>query len=162
MDRKAGLVLKILGLGVILFVYISNRPATKSLPEKDPWIDDYTLARTKATVENKHILMYFSGSDWSKSCNQLNTEVFEQDAFKSYARENLILLKLDFPQNQKNTLSAQQVSHNEALAARFNNQGRFPLVLIIDKNENVIMQTGYRQDGAADFIAQVEKKLTSL
>ena len=162
MDGKANLVFKILGLNVILLIYISNRPAPDTTPEKNVWLKDYVLARNKAKAENKPILMYFSGSDWCKPCIQFSREVFDQEEFRSYAAENLVLLKLDFPRYKKNRLTTEQTKHNEAQAARFNNEGSFPLVLIIDKDENILLQTGYRDGGMKGFINYMEEKLAAL
>ena len=161
MDRKGNLVLKILGLIAILLIYISNRPATETISNGNIWMTDYMLAKNKAKVENKHILIFFSGSDWSRPSIELSRDVFEQEAFKSFAKENLILLRLDFPKHKKNLLNVEQAKHNKTLAEKFNNQGHFPLVLVIDKNENVLLRTEYKKDGASGFLAHVEKTLTA-
>ena len=161
MDLKIKLVFKILGLCAILLIYISNRPATDITESENIWMTDYVLAKNRAKVENKHILMFFSGSDWNRPSIELHRDVFEKEEFKSFAAENLILLKLDFPKHKSNSLSAEQARHNKTLATRFNNLGRFPLVLIIDNDENVLLQTGPKEDDVEDFVAHAEERLTT-
>ena len=161
MDKKIKLALKVLGLNAILLIYISNRPASDITQHEDIWMKDFKRASNKARAENKLILLYFSGSDWCKPCIRFSREVFDQEEFISYARENLVLLKLDFPRYKKNRLPKEQVKHNEALAARFNQEGSFPLVLIMDKDENVLMKTGYTDGGVSEFMVNVKEKMAA-
>ncbi len=158
-NRKVKLVFKILGLFSILLVYTSNQLVSNVSKNRTIWMTDYAQARSVAEAEDKPILIYFSGSDWCKPCFKLSDQVFEREEFRFYARENLILLKLDFPRYKRNQLSAAQTDHNEALAARFNRGGDFPLVLIIDKHENVIAQTGYRNGDVTNFVSYVNENL---
>ncbi|MDN5216048.1 thioredoxin family protein [Fulvivirgaceae bacterium BMA12] len=158
-NRKVKLVFKILGLFSILLVYTSNQLASNVSENRTIWMTDYEQARSVAEAEDKPILIYFSGSDWCKPCIKLSEQVFEREEFRFYARENLILLKLDFPRYKRNQLSTAQADHNEALAARFNREGDFPLVLIIDKHENVIAQTGYRNGDVTNFVSYVNENL---
>lgn len=161
MGRKIKLALKVLGLNAILLIYISNRPASNITQDEDIWMKDYKRASNKSKAENKLILMYFSGSDWCKPCIRLSREVFDQEEFISYASESLVLLKLDFPRYKKNRLPKEQVKHNESLAARFNREGSFPLVLIIDKDENVLMKTGYTDGGVSEFMVNMKEKMAA-
>ena len=65
----------------------------------DGWETDFAKASAKAKAEGKHILIDFSGSDWCGWCIKLDKEVFSKKAFKSYAKENLILVLADFPRD---------------------------------------------------------------
>ena len=61
------------------------------------WETNFKKALARAKAENKYVLLNFSGSDWCGWCTKLDKEVFSRQAFKDYARENLILVLLDFP-----------------------------------------------------------------
>ena len=65
------------------------------IEETDGWITDYEDAFILAKRENKHVLINFTGSDWCGWCKRLDREVFSQPVFKEYAKENLVLLKLE-------------------------------------------------------------------
>ena len=52
-----------------------------------------------------------------------------------YAKQNLVLVKLDFPMRKKNKLSKEQQAHNDKLAEKYNKKGVFPLVIIFDGEE---------------------------
>lgn len=123
------------------------------------WLTDYDRAVEIATAENKPILISFAGSDWCKPCIKLTKEVFEQPAFVDYANEQLVLLLLDFPRLKKNALSGTQVTHNEKLAESYNQEGIFPLVILINSKGEVIDKTGYRPGGAVSFIEYLESVL---
>ncbi len=124
-----------------------------------PWLTNYETALTKATEEGKPILLSFSGSDWCKPCIMLTREVFEDQKFKDYAQDNLVLLQADFPRLKKNKLDAEQTKQNESLAAKFNKTGEFPLVVLLSANGEVIAKTGYQKGGAEHFIEYLKSVL---
>jgi len=68
------------------------------------WETDLESAKHKAQDEHKFILLNFSGSDWCGPCIRMHQEIFENDDFKKYADNNLVLLNADFPRLKKNQL----------------------------------------------------------
>ena len=93
---------------------------------------------TKAKQEHKKVLLYFSGSDWCAPCIKFKKTFIQNEAFQSFASENLIVVNADFPRLKKNALSAEQTTENEKLADKYNANGIFPLVLVLDENGKVI------------------------
>ena len=71
--------------------------------------------------------MIFSGSDWCAPCIKLERDIWTSDAFKAFAKEQLILYKADFPRKKTNQLTAALATQNKSLAATFNAQGYFLL-----------------------------------
>ncbi|WP_299758314.1 thioredoxin family protein [uncultured Pontibacter sp.] len=122
----------------------------------DAWTVNFEAAAAKAKAEHKPILMVFAGSDWCKPCIMLRKEVWESEPFKKYANNNLVLLELDFPRLKKNQLPAEQTKQNEALAAKYNQSGEFPLVVLTDENGNVIAKTGYKAGGPEKYIEHLK------
>lgn len=117
----------------------------------------YEEALKTAEVENKNILMVFSGSDWCKPCIQLKQNIFNHATFQEYASDHLIHLELDFPYKKKNKLSEEQRKHNESLAERFNPKGAFPFVLLITKEGSIQGEIDYHSDMTEnDFINQLK------
>ena len=70
---------------------------TVQAAEGGRWIDDFDEAVKLAKAENKDLLVDFTGSDWCGWCIKLNKEVFSQPDFAGYAKKNLVLVELDFP-----------------------------------------------------------------
>jgi thioredoxin-related protein len=96
------------------------------------WELDFEKAKTEASQSNKFILLSFGGSDWCAPCIKLKEEIFESFAFQKYAKERLIMVRADFPRLKKNQLDAKQIARNEALAEKYNPEGKFPFTLLLD------------------------------
>ena len=60
------------------------------------------------------------------------------------------------PDNMR-TYSEEQTKQNEALAAKYNQNGEFPLVVLTDENGNVISKTGYKAGGPEKYIAHLKQ-----
>lgn len=112
---------------------------------------------TKAKQEHKKVLLYFSGSDWCAPCIKFKKTFIQNEAFQSFASENLIVVNADFPRLKKNALSAEQTTENEKLADKYNANGIFPLVLVLDENGKVIKKWEKLPEETIDtFLAQLK------
>jgi thioredoxin-related protein len=120
----------------------------------DAWMTDHAKALEKAKVENKPVVMDFTGSDWCGWCIKLDKEVFNTPAFKSYAEKNLVLLKLDFP--RRKALPPALKKQNEELASKHGIRG-YPTIIVLNPEGNPIGQLGYRPGGPQAWIAELEK-----
>lgn len=146
-------IFSILGCLIILisaFGY-KNEVATESL-----WLTDYEVAKKEAENRGKYLMLYFSGSDWCKPCIQLSKNVLDTETFSKYAGENFVALRLDFPKMKKNRLSKEEISQNEALAEKYNPNGVFPLLVILDKEEKVIGFTGFANVSPGEYVSIIE------
>lgn len=109
------------------------------------WLTDMTQASTLASEQHHNIILVFQGSDWCAPCMKLEQEIWSSEEFRDYASDHYILVKADFPRKKKNQLSAQQQKKNDRLAEKYNQEGYFPLVVILDPEGNVLGKTGYEQ-----------------
>lgn len=100
--------------------------------QKVEWLNNIDSAKIKSKEQSKLILLKFSGSDWCINCQQLDQTFFKSETFKQFAPNNLILLEADFPMRKKNKLSQEQQLHNDKLAEKFNEKGKFPFVIILN------------------------------
>ena len=126
------------------------------------WLTNFDAAKDKAVKENKYILLNFSGSDWCAPCIKMKAEVFESKTFLSLAEKQLILVRADFPRSKKNQLPKEQIKHNEALAEKYNSEGKFPLTLLLDANGKIIKEwDGYVFASKEKFIADLDKVISS-
>lgn len=140
-------------------LFFANYATAQTAIGHENWLHTYDAALKQAKAEHKPILMVFAGSDWCKPCIMLNKQVWETETFEKYAEDNLVLLELDFPRFKKNQLPAEQLKHNEALAEKYNTEGMFPLVVLVDENGKVITKTGYKNGGAEAYVQHLDKLL---
>lgn len=119
------------------------------------WETDFEKAKAKAKAENKHILIDFSGSDWCGWCVKLDKEVFSKDAFKAYAKENLVLVLADFPRD-KSGQSAKLQAQNDKLAKEFGVRS-FPTVFVLDSAGKPVAKTGYQAGGPEAYVEHIKK-----
>jgi len=125
------------------------------------WLNNFDAAKEKARQENKHILLNFSGSDWCAPCIKMKKEVFESDNFISKSETQLVLVRADFPRAKKNQLSPEQIKHNEALAEKYNPDGKFPFTLLLDANGSVVKEwDGYVFGSQDKFIAELDNAIS--
>lgn len=120
------------------------------------WQTDLKTAKEIAIKENKKIILVFQGSDWCAPCMKLEKEIWSQEEFKSFAKENYVLLLADFPRKKANKLSEEQQAKNDALAEQYNQQGFFPHVVVLDKTGKVLGKTGYKKLNPKDYIKVLE------
>jgi thioredoxin-related protein len=116
------------------------------------WKHSLEEAKKEAAEQNKEILLVFSGSDWCGPCIKLDKNVWQSDAFKAESQKKWVLIKADFPKKKANLLSPELTANNEKLAEKYNNEGNFPLVVLLDKTGKVIGQKGYVNISAEDYI----------
>jgi thioredoxin-related protein len=116
------------------------------------WVSDFDNALAQSSKESKPLILVFSGSDWCAPCMKLEKTIWQSDTFKAYSSENYILYKADFPKKKKNHLSTEILTKNKELAERYNPQGYFPLVLVLDKEAQVLGTTGYKRVGPKKYV----------
>jgi thioredoxin-related protein len=119
------------------------------------WLNDYKKAQQEATATNKFLLLDFTGSDWCGWCRKFDKEILSQPQFKDYARENLVLMEVDFPRAKPQSVELRK--QNQELAHQYQVQG-FPTIVVINGSGQKLWQyDGYFPGGPDAFIAQLEK-----
>lgn len=117
------------------------------------WQPDYATALAKASDTGRPLILVFSGSDWCAPCIKLDREVWQSEAFIAYAKEHYVMYRADFPRKKANKLPEAQARANGELAEKFNPQGYFPLVVVLNGQEKTLGKTGYEKGGAENYIA---------
>jgi len=133
---------------IILFAILFS--ATLSFSQN--WTTSLEAAKKEATSSNKNILLVFSGSDWCAPCIKLDRTIFQSDVFKTEAEKKWVLLKADFPKKKANLLSAEQTESNKKLAEKYNKEGNFPLVVLLDATGKVLGITGYKNVSPTEYV----------
>ncbi len=128
--------------------------ASTSAFAADGWMTDYKAALELAAKESRPVLLDFTGSDWCGWCIRLDKETFSKPEFQTFAKDNLVLVELDFPNNKPQ--SAEVKKQNEALQTKFGVQGFPTLVLLNSEGKEIARNPGYLPGGPTALIAWVE------
>jgi protein disulfide-isomerase len=119
------------------------------------WLSDYKKAQQEAKAGHKFLLLDFTGSDWCGWCRKFDREILSQPQFKDYARDNLVVVELDFPRAKPQ--SPELRKQNRELAMQYEVVG-FPTIVVLNSDGQKLWRyDGYFPDGPAAFIAQLEK-----
>ena len=118
------------------------------------WDDDYDKAVAQAKADKKMVLLDFTGSDWCGWCIKLDKEVFSKPEFKSYAKDNLVLVVVDFPQGKQQTKKLKE--QNEKLKNEHGIKG-YPTIIVLNSEGKKVGQLGYMEGGPKAFIAELDK-----
>ncbi|MAG59027.1 MAG: hypothetical protein CMJ83_22290 [Planctomycetes bacterium] len=132
-------------------------PTVVAAPKAGAWLTDHAAAVARSKRTGKPILADFTGSDWCTWCIRLDREVFETGAFRAWAKQNVVLLKLDFPRGKQDPALRKQ---NQALARKYGIRG-YPTVLFIGASGTKLGEMGYERGGPQPWIARAGKIVSS-
>ena len=117
------------------------------------WLTDVSQAIEQSKVSGKPIFAFFTGKEWCSWCKKLERQVLSKKEFINYAKDNLVLLELDFPRGRRN-LPQKQIE----LARKFNIKG-YPTVILMDSSTNKIAKTGYESMSPEQYVDHVKTLL---
>jgi protein disulfide-isomerase len=129
--------------------------AAQAFAADGTWLTDLPQAQAKAKAEKKMVLVDFTGSDWCPPCKALHKNVLSSPEFLSYARDNLVLVEIDFPRTKPQ--SAELKKANKELSKKHGIEG-YPTVIVFDsEGKELLKDVGYDGKGkAADFVAKLK------
>ena len=120
------------------------------------WLTDFEAAKKQAAAEKKPILMFFTGSDWCGWCQKLHEDVLDKDEFQDFARDNVILLELDFPRSIKQPEALKK--QNDKLNSKFDISGYPTMVLVASDGETELdRMVGYNKNLVSSLKKSVNK-----
>lgn len=130
-------------------------PATDGA-EPGKWTQDFESAVKLAKEKHLPIFVNFTGSDWCGWCKLMDRKVFAAEDWQTYAKENLLLVTIDFPKN-KSLVPKKYVERNDKLKRQFG-VGGFPTYIVLDEDGSTkVGQLGASQDASPkSFIQQVK------
>lgn len=138
-----------LAVGATVHCGASVRHSMQIPSDGAQWHEDYADAKVHATSEGRDLLLEFTGTDWCHWCTRLNEEVFKTDAFREYASDNLVLVRLDYPRQLPQ--SQEIKTQNEALQKAFE-VSTFPTIILADAQGRPYATTGYQRGGSKPYI----------
>ncbi len=145
---------------MILLLFVANATIAQTSADNTNWFTDFEKAKAFAAENDGQILMVFSGSDWCKPCIKFKKDILVSSIFSNYANEKIAILYLDFPAKRKNKLSKEQTKHNEALAEKYNQQGFFPNVVLMDSQAKVLATPQFKGQTPSTYVAQLNEIIT--
>lgn len=137
----------------IMYVVVACLVALGLTAKASDWETDFTRASTNAAKMGQYMLLDFSGSDWCGWCIKLDQEVFSQNEFKQYAKDNLVCVLLDFPRKTKQSNATKE--QNQRLAKKYGVRG-FPTVIVLAPDGSLAGQTGYQPGGAKLYVEHLK------
>lgn len=137
---------------------IAQTPADAPAPapgkiKRAVWNTNYAVALAQAKEQNRHVFLFFTGSDWCGWCKRLNAEILTTPEFQKFANEKLVLVELDFPHNKSQAATTKV--QNEKLAQQFGIRG-YPTVVVLNSRGKQIGQLGYQDGGPKPFIEDLK------
>ncbi len=127
------------------------------------WHTDMNKAMDVSKKTKKPLFLFFTGSDWCGWCIRLQKEVFKTPEFEKWAKDNVVLVELDFP--KRKTLTPELQKQNMELQQTFQVMG-YPTVWLVNgsKKDNKfnfdkLGSTGYLAGGPTVWLDNANKIL---
>jgi protein disulfide-isomerase len=137
----------------LTLIALATLACTTALAEESKWSTDLPAALKQAKAEKKLVLIDFTGSDWCGWCIKFKKDTLDTPEFAKYAKENLVLVELDFP--SKKEQPAELKKTNKELQTKYKVSG-FPTLVVLDGDgKEVGRQTGYLKGGPSAFVEKL-------
>ena len=141
---------------VTLLVAAGFLAAPLSTGAEVSWSTDATAALAQAKKEKKLVVMDFTGSDWCGWCIKLKKEVFDTAEFATYAKDNLVLVEVDFPSKKQQSPALKKA--NEELKSKYAPKDGFPTIIVLNsEGKQVWKQVGYMPGGPKAWIGKLDE-----
>lgn len=112
------------------------------------------VAFSTAEVTSTYKLIVFEGSDWCRNCIRFNQAILSVEIFQNFTRSNNIQIeRIDFPQKKKLDQSTRE--YNASVAERYQFDGRFPTILLVSLDDDLIRSLGYTDETPEEFISLI-------
>ena len=112
-------------------------------------------ARAIAEATDKAIVMVFAGSDWCAPCKVFKRTVLTEEAFLRGGKDDYVVVYLDYPSKKRNQLPEAQAAYNKAMAERYNEQGVFPRIYLLDAGGETIREMKFAGQTAEEFVGEL-------
>ena len=134
--------------------------AAKHGAEPGKWTQDYDAAVALSKERNLPLFLKFTGSDWCSWCMLMEKQVFNEKALQDWAKENIVLVSLDFPRGKNSkTVPDRYKDRNKKLAGDYGVTG-FPTYFVLSPDGARLGQMGARKEYTADaFLDDLRKIL---
>lgn len=129
------------------------------------WETNLKKASDISIKTKKPLLLFFTGSDWCGWCIRLQNEVLKKPEFAAWAKENVVLVELDFPRRTPQLPEIQQ--QNAELQQIFQVQG-YPTIWLANPTSkdgkislDKLGSTGYVAGGPSKWLETANQILAN-
>jgi thioredoxin-related protein len=114
------------------------------------WQTDINKAMKISKKSKKPLLLFFTGSDWCGWCIRLQKEVLKTPEFAKWAKDNVVLVELDFPRRtpQQPEIQKQNMELQQALGVK-----GYPTVWFVKASKNKDGKINLEQLGSTGYVA---------
>ena len=114
------------------------------------WHTDMSKATDISIKEKKPLFLFFTGSDWCGWCIRLQKEVFKTPEFIKWAKDNVVLVELDFPRknNQTDAVKMQNAQLQQQLQVR-----GYPTVWFVSATKTADAKVNLTALGSTGYVA---------
>ncbi|WP_396142490.1 thioredoxin family protein [Flavobacterium sp.] len=135
---------------ILVIAFLTLTTMSLQAQEGLTWHTDMTKATDISIKENKPLFLFFTGSDWCGWCIRLQKEVFKTPEFVKWAKENVILVELDFPRKNEQTEAVKM--QNAQLQQQLQVRG-YPTVWFVSAAKTADAKVNLNALGSSGYVA---------
>ena len=135
---------------ILVIAFLTLTSMSMQAQEELTWHTDMSKATDISIKENKPMFLFFTGSDWCGWCIRLQKEVFKTPEFIKWAKDNVVLVELDFPRknNQSEEVKMQNVQLQQQLQVR-----GYPTVWFVSATKTAEAKINLNALGSSGYVA---------
>ena len=135
---------------ILVIAFLTLTSMSMQAQEELTWHTDMSKATDISIKENKPMFLFFTGSDWCGWCIRLQKEVFKTPEFIKWAKENVVLVELDFPRknNQTEEIKLQNAQLQQQLQVR-----GYPTVWFVSAAKTAEAKINLNALGSSGYVA---------
>ena len=135
---------------ILVIAFLTLTSMSIQAQEELTWHTDMSKATDISIKENKPLFLFFTGSDWCGWCIRLQKEVFKTSEFIKWAKENVVLVELDFPRknNQTDAVKTQNAQLQQQLQVR-----GYPTVWFVSATKTAEAKVNLNALGSSGYVA---------
>ena len=107
------------------------------------WVSDYQEALEQAHRDEKPLLLFFTGSDWSGWGMKMKKEILDSPQFAEKVGNHFVFVEIDFPKHKN--LSLDESEQNVQLKEKMD-ISEYPRLVVMDSAEREIARLGYTSE----------------
>ena len=135
---------------ILVIAFLTLTSMSMQAQEELTWHTDMSKATDISIKENKPMFLFFTGSDWCGWCIRLQKEVFKTPEFIKWAKDNVVLVELDFP--RKNEQSEEVKMQNVQLQQQLQVRG-YPTVWFVSAAKTAEAKINLNALGSSGYVA---------
>ena len=135
---------------ILVIAFLTLTSMSMQAQEELTWHTDMSKATDISIKENKPMFLFFTGSDWCGWCIRLQKEVFKTPEFIKWAKDNVVLVELDFP--RKNNQSEEVKMQNAQLQQQLQVRG-YPTVWFVSAAKTTDAKVNLNALGSSGYVA---------